>query len=134
VRFVIDTGVFISALLYEHSVPANVVDKAVAHGRLIFTKDTHQELEEVLSRPKFDRYITNQIRKDFLRDVTAMADFVSVLAPIMACRDEKDNKFLEAAVFGGADYLISGDDDLLELHPFMEIPIFSPAAFLQALI
>ena len=46
------------------------------------------------------------------------------------CRDPDDDKFLELAVSGNADYLVSGDDDLLALHPFREIPILRPAEFL----
>ena len=48
------------------------------------------------------------------------------------CRDAKDDKFLEVAVNGKADYLITGDRDLLVLHPFREIQIVSPATFLES--
>jgi predicted nucleic acid-binding protein len=52
---------------------------------------------------------------------------------ITACRDPSDNKFLEVAVAGEADLIVSGDDDLLVLNPFREIPIVTPRAFLQML-
>jgi uncharacterized protein len=51
---------------------------------------------------------------------------------IRACRDAKDDKFLELAVSGRAAYIISGDDDLLVLHPFRGIAIMTAAEFLQA--
>ena len=51
---------------------------------------------------------------------------------ITACRDPKDNKFLEAAIAARADVIVTGDADLLALHPFRGIPILSPAAFLES--
>jgi predicted nucleic acid-binding protein len=50
---------------------------------------------------------------------------------IDACRDPKDNKFLELAVEAGAACIITGDKDLLVLNPFRNIPIFTPAEFLE---
>jgi len=59
------------------------------------------------------------------------AKFVEITETITECRDPKDNKFLELAVCGGADCLISGDGDLLALHPFRGIRILPPQAFLN---
>ena len=50
---------------------------------------------------------------------------------IVACRDPTDDKFLELAVSGNADLILSGDKDLLTLHPFRGIPIVTPAAFVS---
>jgi predicted nucleic acid-binding protein len=50
---------------------------------------------------------------------------------IAACRDPTDDKFLELAVNGHADLLVTGDGDLLALDPFRQIPIVTPAAFVQ---
>ena len=52
---------------------------------------------------------------------------------VTACRDPKDDKFLEIAVAGEADVIVSGDQDLLVLHPFAGIPIVPPNAFLRML-
>jgi len=52
---------------------------------------------------------------------------------LLECRDPKDNKFLELAVSGGATHLISGDNDLLVLHPFRGIQIMTPQMFLSQL-
>jgi len=49
---------------------------------------------------------------------------------ITACRDPKDNKFLELAIAGNATHIVSGDNDLLELSPFEQIQIVTPEAFL----
>ena len=67
----------------------------------------------------------------WLESVLAAAELVSITEPIVACRDPKDDKFLELAVNGGADVIVSGDADLLVLNPFRGIAIISPAVFVQ---
>ena len=63
----------------------------------------------------------------------AAAELVGIAERITVCRDPKDNKFLELAVNGHADMIVSGDADLLALNPFREIPIVTPATFVQSL-
>lgn len=63
----------------------------------------------------------------FIRDTT----LVDVADVVTKCRDAKDNKFLELAVTGYAACIVSGDGDLLVLHPFRGIPIVTPQAFLS---
>jgi predicted nucleic acid-binding protein len=58
------------------------------------------------------------------------AELVTITARIAACRDPTDDKFLELAVNGHADLIVSGDADLLALNPFRGIPIVTPATFL----
>jgi predicted nucleic acid-binding protein len=69
--------------------------------------------------------------QDWLRDVLDSAELVSISERIAACRDPKDDKFLEVAVSGRADLIVSGDADLLAINPFRGIPIVTPAAFLE---
>ena len=59
------------------------------------------------------------------------AESVAIIERIAECRDPKDDKFLELAVYGSASCLITGDEDLLVLHPFRGIPILSAAQFLE---
>jgi predicted nucleic acid-binding protein len=56
---------------------------------------------------------------------------MEIIRPVHACRDPNDDKFLEVAINGSADFILSGDSDLLALHPFHDIPIFSPSQFLK---
>jgi len=63
--------------------------------------------------------------------VLAAAEVVFITERIVACRDPKDDKFLELAVNGRADLIISGDVDLLALDPFRGVPIVTPAAFVR---
>jgi uncharacterized protein len=58
---------------------------------------------------------------------------VAIAERIVACRDPTDDKFLELAVNGHADPIVSGDGDLLALNLFRDIPIVTPAAFVQGI-
>ena len=132
-RIVIDTGVVVSAVLLPRSVPRQAFDTAVARGKLLVSEATVAELDEVLRRPKFNKYVPEEKRLEFLAALVRTAEQVEVTAVITACRDAKDNKFLELAVSGRASHLLSGDDDLLTLHPFLGIAVVAPQAFLAAL-
>jgi predicted nucleic acid-binding protein len=59
------------------------------------------------------------------------AELVPIAERIAACRDPTDDKFLELAVNGHADLIVTGDRDLLALNPFRQIPIMTPADFVQ---
>ena len=129
-RAVIDTNVLVSQAIRPSSIPARAVDKAASSARLLFSAVTWAELEEVLSRRKFDAYIDSVARENFLQDLRAIALIVAASASIRACRDPRDDKFLEVAVHGHADVIVTGDDDLLELHPFRGIAILTPSDYL----
>jgi len=130
-RWVIDTNVLVSWVLRPLSVPGRSVDRAIDLGRLLFSKETHRELLSVIRRPKFDGYVSLDRRVAFLVRLDDLIDWVQPTRAIRACRDPKDDQFLEAAVHGNADALITGDADLLALHPFHDIPILTPDRFLS---
>ena len=90
------------------------------------------ELVEVLGRPKFDRYVSLEDRKHFLRLMGRISELGPIIHPVRACRDPKDDKFLELAVNGEASLIVTGDADLLSLHPFQQIAILTPADYLQS--
>lgn len=89
-----------------------------------------EELDEVINRQRFERYVTRQERAAFLRNLLRMASSVRITETVQACRDPKDDKILELAVNGRADYIVTGDDDLLVMDPFRGITIIRPAEFL----
>lgn len=128
-RVVFDTNTLISAFLLPQSIPRQALDAAVASGHLLLSIATATELTEVLRQPKFDRYLTEHRRLTLLAVLVRAADLVEVDATITDCRDPKDNKFLELAVSGGATHLVTGDQDLLMLHPYRGITILTPASF-----
>jgi uncharacterized protein len=88
------------------------------------------ELADVFGRPKFDPYITIREREEFLRLFNRIAERIPITRVIQICRDPKDDKFLELAVNGAAQLIITGDADLLALHPFHGIEIFTPERYL----
>ena len=131
-RAVLDTNAVVSAALFSHSRPRQVVAYVTARGTILISFAVLDELEAVMRRPRFDRYASAEERINFLDDLIERAEPVEITHHITACRDPKDDKFLELAVSGNASHIISGDRDLLALHPFRNIPILTPAAFLAA--
>jgi uncharacterized protein len=132
-RCVIDTNVLISALLQPSGRTGKVLDAVRATGGvLIFSNETFAELASRLARPKFDRYIGRAIRQQFLSDLAAVAEWVPIVGAVHACRDPDDDKFLETAISGEADCIVTGDRDLLVLHPFEGLAILTPRDFLSA--
>jgi putative PIN family toxin of toxin-antitoxin system len=130
-RFVVDTNVLVSRLLLPDSMPGQAFAKAQRMGDLLVSDDTLSELAEVLSRPKFDKYLPAKERKNFFSLLAPLCIKVEIVQPIQACRDPRDDKFIELAVNGSADFILSGDADLLTLHPFQDIPILSPVQYLE---
>ena len=128
-RVVIDTNVFISGVLSTTSAPARCVEVVVSGGQLIASHDTLRELFERLLSPKFDPYVTRARREELLSRLAPLVEIVEVVQQVRACRDPHDDKFLEAAVNGRADVIITGDKDLLELHPLRGIQIRGPADY-----
>ena len=129
-RTVIDTGVVVSAVLLPRSVPRQAFDVAAARGRLLVSDETIAELDEVLRRPKFDKYVSEARRLEFLSALVREAEVIDVVDVVTDCRDPKDNKFLELALSGKGSHIVTGDSDLLVLHPFRGIAIVSPQSFL----
>ena len=135
-RAVIDTGVLVSALIRRQGAPGAVLGM-LRGGRFtaIYSTETLLEVVEVLGRSKFrSKY---HIESD---DITALINLVRLRGELVkpqhevtVCRDPKDDKFLEAALAGNADCIVSGDADLLVLNPFEGISILSPAEFLTGL-
>jgi uncharacterized protein len=129
-RVVVDTNVFISAALKEKSLPDIAVHIATDSGVLLKSTITERELFVTLDRSRLAPLIPPRFR-DWLSELLAAAELVTITERITACRDPKDDKFLELAVSGHADLIVSGDADLLALDPFQQIPIVAPAAFVQ---
>ncbi len=129
-RVVVDTNALVSRLLLPASIPGRAVRKAVDEAQLLISEATLEELADVLARAKFDSYMTVGERQEFLRLLDRIAVMVPIIHTIRACRDARDDKFLELAVNGEAGLIITGDADLFELDPFQGIPIITPASFL----
>lgn len=130
--FVFDTNSLISAALISASVNARALDIALEKGRLVISEPALQEFTDVIFRKKFDKYFSDDAER--LEAVDKIEKNALIFFPnemITSCRDPKDNKFLELAVAAGASCIITGDKDLLVLHPFRNIPILTAADFLN---
>ena len=130
-RFVIDTNGLVSHLLLPESVPAQALRLALSLGDMLASDATLTELATIINPPKFDKYISKPDRRKFFEVLAPLCINVEIIQTIQASRDPKDDKFLEVAINGSADFILTGDTDLLELHPFHEIPIYSPSQFLE---
>ncbi|MDR2838764.1 MAG: putative toxin-antitoxin system toxin component, PIN family [Azonexus sp.] len=126
----IDTNLWVSRLLTPGSVAASGVDRGLAWGIPLMSEETLMELADVLSRSKFDKYVSREERQHFLRFIGGIARVIPVTRKISACRDPKDDKFLDVAINGEAQLILTGDQDLLDLHPFHGIEILRAGDFL----
>ena len=131
-RVVLDTNVVVSATLLPGSVPRRALDKGLDQGSILISIPVLLEIAEVLTREKFERYVTESERLRFLVALLKETELVEITEQIDVCRDPKDNKFLELAICGEADFIITGDDDLLDLDPFRGVRIITPRDFLEA--
>ena len=128
-KIVIDTNNLISALGWEgnsRDLLRKVIDKEY---EFIISIKQLEELKNVLDYPKF-RFSEDQKRK-FLEIIFKIAAVIKTKLKLDVCVDKKDNMFLECAVEGKADYLISGDDHLLRLKKFRNVKIVSVKEFLE---
>lgn len=130
--FIFDTNTLVSASLLIGSVNRKAIRKAVLLGELAFSTKTLDEFKEVIFRKKFDKYfISNEERLELLNEVENSIKQFFPAEIIPACRDPKDNNFLELAIAVNASCIITGDKDLLVLNPFRGIPILNAADFLN---
>lgn len=129
-RLVLDTNVLVSSVLTPEGKPRQCLEYALEQGTLLLSEATRGELLDVLYRPRLQRYVVESEREGVLGWIALQSEPVEVAKRIVACRDPKDDKFLSLALAGAASVIVSGDEDLLVLHPFRGIPILTPAAFL----
>jgi putative PIN family toxin of toxin-antitoxin system len=129
--WVVDTNVLVSRLLAPQGFAAKAVDKALSSGILLMSEATLAELVDVIHRPKFDAYLNANQRQRFIALLGGVSRMVHIVRPVKVCRDPKDDKFLDVALAGGAKAIVTGDQDLLVLHPFHGISVLNPASFLQ---
>jgi putative PIN family toxin of toxin-antitoxin system len=129
-RLVVDTNIFVSAALKESSWPGEVVRWLDVHGGLLKSTITQAQVFEVLQRPWFAPRVSQSFI-DGVRRIFSKAELVTITERIAACRDPTDDKFLELAVNGRADVLVTGDLDLLVLNPFRDVPIITPRVFIH---
>ncbi len=135
-RCVIDTNVWLSFYLFSNpTIRATVALLSTEHYQVVASSETLDEFRDVLRRGKFNLPV--HIQEDALDEVQGLSEVIPVTTTITVCRDTKDNKFLELAVDGEADFLVTGDKDLLDLaerpDPSWKFRIVTPKAFIEAI-
>jgi putative PIN family toxin of toxin-antitoxin system len=129
---VFDNNVLISAALLKGSIPFLALKKALKNHTILRSFATLDELRGTIFKPKFDKYfVDNSIRDKFVLSYIASSVNIEVVHEVHECRDPKDNMYLELALSGKADVIITGDVDLLTLHPFSNTLIVTPKEFIE---
>ncbi len=128
-RLVIDTNVWISAFLSRKGLPAYLIRVLPDQALPVFSLETFAELESRLWKPKFDRYLGMEERRNLLDSVDGMALWVEAPKEIKQrtySRDRDDDKFIHAAFAAQSKWVVSGDDDLLCLDPVGTLRVVTP--------
>ena len=130
---VVDTNIFISAALNPNGTVSQALTKAIQEFTIVHSDETYQELADRLYKPKFDKYISNERRAEFLSLIHSRSQFIKTTSQIGICRDLDDNKFLDLLIDSSAEFLLTGDKDLLILKSKLEYEslIVSPRDFLE---
>ncbi len=136
IRAVLDANVFVSAVLSPRGTPAKVLDSWYSFQfSLVVSHDILQEIERVLLEPGIrvrHRWSKQRLRA-FLDDLANVALFTQETPRLAVVDDEPDNRYLECALAGHAEYIVSGDRDLLSLGEYQGILILTPREFLGRL-
>jgi uncharacterized protein len=127
---VFDASAVVSAALKANSVPERALLRAEEIDVFALSIAVDQEIAAVLSRPKFAHAIRLERRLRTLDILRRTAIWFEPKVRVTDCRDPKDDKYLELALSAGAEIIVSGDNDLLALHPWRGIDIVSPAIYL----
>ena len=143
-RVVCDTNVLISAAIVAGGKPRTVIERIRSEGILLSSTEGLTELETRLARPKFDKYLSGEARATFRSSLLSIVEIVATSGALRVCRDPDDDKILESAIEGRAQWLVTGDKDLLVLRPCGEasapdvqsasyagVAIVTPAEFLE---
>ncbi len=133
-RIVPDTNILVSALILNRGNPREIFNKFI-NEEIIFvlSQELLAELEEVIYRPKFDK-IKKEEKVEFAALIKELSDIVNPKEKLtIILEDKDDNKVLEAAIEGRANYIVSGDEHLLKLKEFRGIKIVNAQEFLKTI-
>ncbi len=127
---VADTNVVVSAIVSPHSVPATALESIRKQYKILASFETLAELHEVVVREKFSK-VPLADREALFTEYMEAVEIIRPTILIQACRHPKDDKFLSLAVSGDARLILTGDNDLLVLHPFRGIDILTAKQYLD---
>jgi uncharacterized protein len=132
-RLILDTNLWISFLI---SRKLDKLDPILKSGGVsfLFSIELLKEFVEVSKRPKFSRFFTESDVQDILKVFSEFGELVNVKSQFELCRDQKDNFLLGLAIDGKADFLITGDADLLEIGDFYQTKIITWSHFVESFL
>ena len=130
--WVLDTNVLISAALSSKGAPHALVQHILNNGFLVFSTATFEELRSRIYRPKFDVYLSLDMREGLLHDFSASARWVEPDTVLPYSRDPSDDVFIATAMKAGLSFLVSGDKDLLEAPMPPGLQVLTPALALAS--
>ena len=133
VKIVVDTNLWISFLI---SLPTEQrLRRLLLSGKIdiLFSQELFEELETTASKRKFRRYFDTSHLEMFLQMLIEIVEIVDVHSDVEICRDPRDNFLLALAMDGDADYLMTGDHDLLTLKKFGKTRIVTVKEFEKVL-
>ena len=127
---VFDASAVVSAALRADGIPERALLRAEAIDLFALSTLVEEEIVEVLNRPRFAQAVSAARRTAILDVLRRRAAWFTPSEPVTDCRDSKDNKYLELALAAGAGTIVSGDNDLLTLHPWRGVRILRSADYL----
>ena len=131
-RIILDTNLWISFLISKNY---TALDNLIKTNKvvLIFSNELLEEFIEVVKRPKIKKYFAKKDVEELLDTFDQFADLINVTSQLDLCRDEKDNFLLNLSVDGNADYLVTGDKDLLILEKIKKTKILTYREFIEVI-
>lgn len=129
-KVIIDTNLWISFIISNKQ---NILDSLLyaEEARLLFSTELFTEIQETIAKPRLKKYFGTNAIEEMLKAFEPFTDLIEVESIITICRDPKDNFLLELAKDGKADYLLTGDKDLLDLKIFGKTKIKTITAFID---
>jgi len=131
-KVIIDTNLWISFLISKNY---KQLDQIIFEGKctLVFSDELMEEFLTVSKRPKFRRFFTQEDTENLIETIQEFADFFEVVSNVKVCRDIKDNFLLSLSKDSKANFLLTGDNDLLELKSFESTKIVTISDFLKTI-
>jgi putative PIN family toxin of toxin-antitoxin system len=136
-RVLIDPNLLVSYLLTHRGPIAQILDVHLAREDFTFLvcPQLLEELNRVLQYSKFQRYFNNETRLRFIALIAALGELVDVPDELpRVVRDPKDDYLIACALTGEADFIISGDKDVLDLNMIGRIQIISARYFVNEIV
>ncbi len=127
-KLIIDTNLWVNFIISNKQ---NLLDPLLftEKARLLFSKELIAEIQQTITKPKLKKYFETNALEEMLSTFEPFIDLIEVKSTVTICRDTKDNFLLALAKDGKADYLLTGDKDLLDLKKFGQTKIKTISSF-----